>query len=124
MSMINKFKNMVKETVYTSKDLTNSKLFKTVLNQLLKSYGTVLAFKIDSKDKSFLIELMMKGEKLPIVIDIKSYEFIPYDDHTSVVMYEMSTNREWMQTLMDMFIVNKEFELPAKLNGPIRTFMS
>lgn len=122
--MINKFKNMVKETVYTSKDLTNSKLFKTVLNQLLKSYGTVLAFKIDSKDKSFLIELMMKGEKLPIVIDIKSYEFIPYDDHTSVVMYEMSTNREWMQTLMDMFIVNKEFELPAKLNGPIRTFMS
>ncbi len=124
MSMMDKFKNIVKETVYTGKDATNSKLFKTVLNQAIKSYGTVLAFKIDSKDRSFLIELMMKGETLPIVVDIKSYEFIQHDGFTSVVMYEMATNREWMQTLMDMFIVNKEFELPAKLNGPIRTFMS
>jgi len=124
MSMMDKFKNIVKETVYTGKDATNSKLFKTVLNQAIKSYGTVLAFKIDSKDQSFLIELMMKGEKLPIVVDIKNYEFIQHDGFTSVVMYEMRTNREWMQTLMDMFIVNKEFELPAKLNGPIRTFMS
>jgi len=124
MSLMDKFKNIVTETMYTSKDATNSKLFKTVLNQAIKSYGTVLAFKIDSKDKSFLIELMMKGEKLPIMIDIKSYEFIQHDEHTSVVMYEMLTNREWMQTLMDMFIINKEFELPAKLNGPIRTFMS
>ena len=123
MSIMDKFKDIVKDTVYTSKDATNSKLFKTVLNQMLKSYGTVLAFKIDSKDRSFLIELMMKGEKLPIIIDITSYEFIKHEEYTSVVMYEMKTNREWMQTLMDMFIINKEFELPAKLNGPIQTFM-
>ena len=123
MSIMDKFKDIVKDTVYTSKDATNSKLFKTVLNQMLKSYGTVLAFKIDSKDRSFLIELMMKGEKLPIIIDITSYEFIKHEEHTAVIMYEMKTNREWMQTLMDMFIINKEFELPAKLNGPIQTFM-
>lgn len=123
MSMMDKFKNIVKDTVNISKDATNSKLFKTVLNQMLKSYGTVLAFKIDSKDRSFLIELMMKGEKLPIIVDIKSYEFIKHRNHTSVIMYEMKTNRAWMQTLMDMFIINKEFELPAKLNGPIQTFM-
>jgi len=123
MSMVDKFKGLVKDTVYASKDTTNSKLFKTVLNQLIKSYGTVLAFKIDSKDRSFLIEMMMKGEKLPIIVDICSYEFIKHDDYTSVIMYEMKTNREWMQVLMDMFILNKEFELPAKLNGPIQTFM-
>jgi hypothetical protein len=124
MSMMDKFRNMVIETVYTGKDATNSKLFKTILNQAIKSYGTVLAFKIDSKDRSFLIELMMKGEKLPIVIDIKNYEFIQYDNHSAVIVYEMSTNREWMQVLMDMFVTNKEFQLPAKLNGAIRTFMS
>ena len=123
MSMMDKFKGMVKDTVYVSKDATNSKLFKTVLNQILKSYGTVLAFKIDSKDRSFLIELMMKGEKLPIIVDIRSYQFIKHENHTSVIMYEMKTNREWMQVLMDMFVLNKEFELPAKLNGPIQTFM-
>jgi len=123
MSMMNKFKDIMKETMYTGKDTTNSKVFKTVMNQLIKSYGTVLAFKIDSKDRSFLIELMMKGEKLPIRIDIRRYEFIKYEKHTAVVIYELETNREWMQTIMDMFILNKEFELPAKLNGPIQAFM-
>jgi hypothetical protein len=123
MSMMDKFKSIVKDTVYTSKDTTNSKLFKTVMNQLIKSYGTVLAFKIDSKDRSFLIELMMKGETLPIRIEISKYEFVKHENYTSVIIYDLATNREWMQTIMDMFIINREFELPAKLNGPIQTFM-
>ena len=123
MSMMDKFKNIVKDTVYTSKDTTNSKLFKTVLNQVIKSYGTVLAFKIDSRDRSFLIELMMKGETLPIRIEISKYEFVKHEEHTSVIIYDLTANREWMQTVMDMFVLNKEFELPAKLNGPIQTFM-
>ena len=123
MSMMDKFKNIVKDTVYTSKDITNSKLFKTVLNQLIKSYGTVLAFKIDSRDRSFLIELMMKGETLPIRIEISKYEFVKHANHTSVIIYDLAANREWMQTVLDMFVLNKEFELPANLNGPIQTFM-
>jgi len=122
-SMMDKFKNIVKDTVYTSKDATNSKVFKTVLNQAIKSYGTVLAFKIDSQDRSFLIELMMKGEKLPIKIQIDKYEFIKHDSYTAVVIYSLYTNREWMQTIMDMFILNKEFELPKKLDAPIQAFM-
>jgi len=122
-SMMDKFKNIVKDTVYSGKDATNSKVFKTVLNQAIKSYGTVLAFKIDSQDRSFLIELMMKGEKLPIKIEIDKYEFIKHDGYTAVVIYSLHTNREWMQTIMDMFILNKEFELPKKLDAPIQAFM-
>jgi hypothetical protein len=123
MSMMDKFKNIVKDTVYTGKDTTNSKVFKTVINQVIKSYGTVLAFKIDSKDRSFLIELMMKGETLPIRIEISKYEFIKYDDHTAVIIYALAANREWMQTVMDQFVLNKEFVLPSKLDVPIQTFM-
>jgi hypothetical protein len=120
---MDKFKNIVKDTVYTSKDTTNSKVFKTIINQVIKSYGSVLAFKIDSKDRSFLIELMLKGEALPIRISINKYEFIKHEDYSAVIIYSLSANREWMQTIMDMFIINKEFELPKKFNTPIQAFM-
>jgi|FLOH01.1.fsa_nt_gi hypothetical protein len=123
MSMMDKFKNIVKDTMYTGKDTTNSKLFKTIINQVIKSYGSVLAFKIDSKDRSFLIELMLKGETLPIRIEIKKYEFIQHGDSTSVIIYSLAANREWMQTIMDLFVLNKEFELPKKFDTPIQAFM-
>jgi hypothetical protein len=123
MSFMDKFKNIVKDTVYTGKDTTNSKVFKTIINQVIKNYGTVLAFKIDSKDRSFLIELMLKGEALPIRIEISKYEFIKHEDYSSVIIYSLSANREWMQTVMDLFVLNKEFELPKKLDTPIQAFM-
>jgi len=123
MSMMNKFKDIVKDTVYASKDTTNSKIFKTVINQVIKSYGTVLAFKIDSKDRSFLIEMVLKGEKLPIRIQIDKYEFIKHNDYSAVIIYSLTANREWMQTIMDMFLLNTEFALPDKLDAPIQAFM-
>jgi len=123
MSMMDKFKNIVKDTVYTGKDAANSKLFKTIINQIIKSYGSVLAIKIDSKDRSFLIELMLKGETLPIRIEISKYEFIQHEDSASVIIYSLKANREWMKTIMDMFVVNKEFELPKKFNTSIQAFM-
>jgi len=123
MSMMDKFKDIVKDTVYTSKDTANSKIFKTVINQVIKSYGTVLAFKIDSKDRSFLIELVLKGEKLPIRIQIDKYEFVKHNDYSAVIIYSLTANREWMQTIMDMFLLNTEFALPDKLNAPIQAFM-
>lgn len=123
MSIMDKFKDIVKDTVYTSKDATNSKVFKTVINQVIKSYGTVIAFKIDSKDRSFLIELMLKGETLPVRIEIDKYEFIKHENHASVIIYSLKANREWMQTIMDFALLNKEFKLPKKLDAPIQAFM-
>jgi hypothetical protein len=120
---MDKFKNIVKDTMYTSKDVTNSKVFKTIINQVIKSYGTVLAFKIDSKDRSFLIELMLKGEIKPIRIEINKYEFVRHGDSTSVIIYSLTANREWMQTIMDFAVLNKEFELPKKFDTPIQAFM-
>ena len=123
MSMMDKFKNIVKDTVSTTKDSTNSKIFKTVINQAIKSYGTVIAFKINSKDGSFLFEIMLKGEALPVRLEISEYKFIQHEDYTSVIVYNIHANREWMQTIMEFAIVNKEFELPKKLEAPIQAFM-
>ena len=122
-SMMDKFKNIVKDTMYTGKDTTNSKVFKALINTAIKNYGTVLAFKIDSQNHSFLIELMLKGETLPVRIDISKYEFVQYGDSTSVIIHELTANREWMQTIMDFTILNKEFELPKKFDSAIKTLM-
>jgi len=123
MSLIDKFKNVVKDTMYTSKDATNSALFKTIINTAIKSYGSVIAFKIDSKDKSFLMELMLKGETQPVRIEITRYEFKRHDEKSFVIIYNLKANREWMQTVMEFALLNKEFELPEKFDKPIQAFM-
>ena len=123
MSLMDKFKNVVKDTMYTSKDATNSALFKTIINTAIKSYGSVIAFKIDSKDKSFLMELMLKGETQPVRIEITRYEFKRHDEKSFVIIYNLKANREWMQTVMEFALLNKEFELPSKFDKPIQAFM-
>ena len=123
MSLMDKFKNVVKDTIYTSKDATNSALFKTIINTAIKSYGSVIAFKIDSKDKSFLMELMLKGETQPVRIEITRYEFKRHDEKSFVIIYDLKANREWMQTVMEFALLNKEFELPSKFDKPIQAFM-
>lgn len=123
MSIMDKFKTVVKDTMYTSKDATNSALFKTIINTAIKSYGSVIAFKIDSKDKSFLMELMLKGETQPVRIEITKYEFTRHDEKSFVIIYNLNANREWMQTIMEFALLNKEFELPEKFDKPIQAFM-
>jgi len=123
MSLMDKFKNVVKDTIYTSKDATNSAVFKTIINTAIKSYGSVIAFKIDSKDKSFLMELMLKGETQPVRIEITKYEFKRHDEKSFVIIYDLKANREWMQTVMEFALLNKEFELPSKFDKPIQAFM-
>lgn len=123
MSLMDKFKNAVKDTMYTSKDATNSALFKTIINTAIKSYGSVIAFKIDSKDKSFLMEVMLKGETQPVRIEITKYEFVRHDEKSYVIIYALNANREWMQTVMEFALLNKEFELPDKFDKPIQAFM-
>ncbi len=113
----------VKDQVNTVKDTTNSAVFKAAINPFIRKYGQILAFKIDSKDKAFLMEIMLKGEFEPIRVEIDKYEFIQKDEKSYVKFHSLHASRYWMDTLMELMLLEKEFELPKELNKPIQTFM-
>jgi len=113
----------VKDQVNTVKDTTNSAVFKTAINPFIRKYGQILAFKIDSRNKAFLFEIELKGETKPIRVEIDKYEFIQKDDKSFVKIHSMHASRYWMDTMMELMLLEKEFELPKELNKPIQTFM-
>ncbi len=113
----------VKDQVNTVKDTTNSAVFKAAINPFIRKYGQILAFKIDSKDKAFLFEIELKGEAKPIRIEIDKYEFIQRENTSFVKIHSIHASRYWMDTMMELMLLEKEFELPKELNKPIQTFM-
>jgi len=127
MSLFDKLKEKavgsMKSTLSSSKDATHSAVFKAAINPFIRKYGQILAFKIDSQEKSMLFEIMLKGEARPIRIDIKKYQFIHKDERFFVKILRVDANRFWMDTIMNTFVIDQEFELPVELNKPIQTIM-
>ena len=113
----------VKDQMQTAKDTTNSAVFKAAINPFIRKYGQILALKIDSKDKAFIFEIMLKGEAAPIRIEIRKYEFINKDGVNYVKFHELFANRYWMDTMMELMLLEQEFPLPKEFDKPIQTFM-
>ena len=127
MAMWDSFKKMagttVKDQMQTAKDSTNSAVFKAAINPFIRKYGQILQLKIDSKDKAFIFEITLKGEAAPIRIEIRKYEFINRDGTNYVKLHEVFANRYWMDTMMELLLLEKEFPLPKEFDKPIQTFM-
>jgi hypothetical protein len=120
---IDKMKSKTKDALQVSKDATNSTLFKGAMNPFIKSYGQIISFKIDSKDKAMHIEIMLKGEVKPYRVDIPKYKFINEGDKFYVEIIRMNANRYWMDAIMETFLVGQRFELPGEFNKPIQAIM-
>jgi hypothetical protein len=127
MSFFDKLKDMAKDTVktslHTTKDITQSAVFKAAINPFIRKYGQILAFKIDSRNKAMLFEIMLKGEARPVRVNVKKYQFFNKEDKFFVKIVRVESNRFWIDAMMNTFIVDLEIELPKELNKPIQAIM-
>lgn len=98
------------------KDWLIQKTVPGLLNEgILKPYGELTAFKLDTRQRSAEGELMLKGEREPIRIRIGSYELLSDGPKTYVVIHNFSATREWITRLAQDFVVAKRFELPDSM---------
>jgi hypothetical protein len=97
------------------KDLGISKLTKTISNRFLKEYGEMLDFKLDSKNKTIEVEIMLKGEKEPLNLKISSYKIIKENDKNYILFSEIETSREWLNIVAKNFLENKKFEISDEI---------
>ncbi|HMJ88343.1 MAG TPA: hypothetical protein VK530_00920 [Candidatus Acidoferrum sp.] len=98
------------------KDWLIEKTVPGLLNdRVLKPYGELTAFKLNSRERSAEGEIMLKGEREPVRVRIGSYEFIHEGDRTFVVINDLITSREWLTRLAQQFVIGKPFELPASM---------
>lgn len=101
------------------KDRTVSLAARQFLAARLTPYGQMLNFQLDSQTKTVTLEILLKGERDPIRVTLAGYEIL---DGTPprVQVGGATASREWLEVLLNQFVVNQPLELPANLVPVLR----
>lgn len=84
--------------------------------------GEVLNFNLDSKNKKIFLDVMLKGELESLKVEIINYKITQRDDKSFIEFDEIHTSREWINTIISLYLKEKSFEVPneyAKLLGVV-----
>jgi hypothetical protein len=97
-----------------AKDRVLEQLALTYLNgNLLATYGRATSLHINSTAKSIVIEAELKGEAMPLRIEITDYEIRQEEDRYLARVKGIRTSREWLTRLAMQHLRDVSFELPV-----------
>ena len=85
------------------RDVKNSAisfLAEKFINNIIKEYGKMVNLKIDSKNKNIELEVLLKGEKENIFINVEKYEIVSKDGSIFIKFKNVSASREWIEVLI------------------------
>jgi len=70
---------------------------------------------IDSTAKGIHVELELKGETYPLLIDVKGYKLSSEDGETFIKLGKIETSREWINQLIDDYLPAEKqcFKVPG-----------
>ena len=86
-------------------------------NSKFKRYGKLLSIKLDSKNQSLHFEALLKGEREPLEIEVIKYELEQENGEDYIYLKEVKTSKEWLNYLIDDYLLNQRYKLPKKAAG-------
>lgn len=96
------------------KDAALSKGVKMAINSQIKEYGEMLKLNLDSQKKSIELEVMLKGEKEHLAVNVQKYEIAQEGEKYFLKIRGVKTSREWINTVASSYLEDKAFEIPAE----------
>jgi hypothetical protein len=99
-----------------SKDRLLSSGVKNRVNHLIKPYGTMLDFHINTTDRSISLSVLLKGEQSPVNVTIKEYEIISEEGKTYLRFPNLDTSREWLTTVAREKLSHQKIPLPDNVS--------
>jgi hypothetical protein len=88
---------------------------KFYLNQKIDAFGQVTRVELDRKLGRVFIEVELKGESLPVSIEVGRYEVRQNNGVDYLTVREVSASREWLGIALNQYVVGREFRLPASM---------
>lgn len=84
-------------------------------SQTHHQYGQMTRIQIDSTAKTIHVELELKGETSPLVIDVRSYRVGSESGETLIELGDIETSREWINQLINDYLPpeRKSFKVPG-----------
>ena len=104
--------------------ITSSKSTIFLLNQILSKYGKITDLGIDRDIHKLNVYILLKGEDIPIKLNIHKYEIIKNGLTTSFIIKEANSDRDWVNAIINNFILGKEFLVPSKIENYINDFLA
>ena len=117
MSYITDFLNdAIKTGVKLGRNIKNSSIStiaQKIINDNIKEYGKMVNLKIDTENKKIELEVLLKGEKESIVINIENYEIVDKNDSKYIKFSKISASREWIEVLINNYAPEKMYKIDS-----------
>lgn len=97
--------NNIVDKIRDLKNYSLSKLAIIYANNKIEEYGEMVNLRIDSKNKNIELEILLKGEKESISVNIDRYEVIQKDNSTYIKFKNISASREWITVLINNVLI-------------------
>jgi hypothetical protein len=91
-----------------------------VNTKLLAPYGQATTLHIDSTARNATIDVELKGETLPVRVELIGFEITQEGDRYFATAGEIRTSREWLTELARAQIGNSRFEIPADVGRKLK----
>jgi len=105
------------------KDITLAKTAKIAINTQIEKYGKLSQLSLNSKEKSLIMTLEMRGEDTPIEIKINKYIISQEGEKFFIQVQDIQISRLWLFTIAKDYLEYKKFKIPNKYTKIIKTFI-
>jgi hypothetical protein len=95
------------------KDNLASLAAKSVLAGRMERYGQLTDLRIRSKEKTLLFEVLLAGEEREIRVEVGRYRIAEADGKMALVVETVTASREWLQLLLEDFVVGQPIPIPS-----------
>ena len=109
--------DFVKGAISSVKDAGSGMAVEKWLEREIAPYGQLLGFKLNSTDKSILLNVHLKGETHNVEIHIQKYEVVSQGGKDYIVVRQATASREWLRSAAQNFLIGRKLEIPAQYAG-------
>ena len=96
------------------KDNLASLAAKSMLAGRMERYGQLTDLRIRSKEKMLFVEVLLAGEAQEIRIEVGRYRIVPAESgKIALVIESITASREWLQLLLEDFVVGQPIPIPS-----------
>ena len=106
-----------------SKDAALAVTMRRLLSARFDTFGEVTELSVDTGRRRAHIVLALRGETVPIVVDIRRYDVERVNGNDCLSVVEAVTSREWLTVALDQFVVGRRFPLSRHAGAVVRLLM-
>jgi hypothetical protein len=106
--------------IRAAKDSVAGKSARLYLNELIARYGRLETLTIDSREGSMVFTCLLHGEREPIIVRVEQYRIEQQGQACALRLLQCRCERPWVQALLEDFVQEKAFPLPAWAAAALR----